>query len=841
MNKTSTTQQVNITSLLPPVQGLLQRQCACGNRTNAGGECTKCAKKKHNLQRKLFIGASKDPLEHEADRVADQVMSSQPNDTINKASVCIQRYSGQANNGEGTAPASVDHVLSGSGRPLEPTLRNDMEQRFGHDFSHVRLHTGGTAEQSARDVNANAYTVGNNVVFGAGQFSPQTHSGKRLLAHELTHVVQQGETITDSTELRREEASTEDTKPRDESLGYLEEGSIEALSTTAAAGNPVLKSVIKGGVTGFYTEVRHQIKEGKGQQFLDRWKKLLISPSDMYAYGKGYIWGILQGLWSPIQGIVDIVKLAWKLQQWQMETLVNVIKNFHEIATMQGSLIERLSKLGGKATAFFKGIGNNAMEFLGRLFGAISGGIFDLAKTGGHKAGQAIFKFLEKPWGEIGEGVGTVVGTVLVEVGLAFASGGIGNALTKVGQVLDKVAPTLMKGVRFIAGELGTIIKEIHAVIESVKDGLAKVGKSILKGVEEIIGEIGGIFDDLIAMLKKLFTGAKEAATKLPVDVHLPIKAPAPHVPAPHSAPAVKAPLLESPKASKPPTDSHLEAGAPKKPQANVAPPKEPIIIKNHGDAVKFVEEHPPKEITGQPGHRKAPVSEGHEVWEIPEGGCELHSPPPFPKVPCPKGMGNKKTETIEEWKARTRKDITKLPPQKTPDVLDSERIKIGRAESPLKGTNDIRGNKSPSDLDNMPSKSATTPQKIAHSADLGVAEGHSKAAKNGLVHVFDNPAGMEHNVPGLDSIYRSKSGDVVVVEFKGGSATLSERQMTSDWINNNIKKMEANPKLRDHPLVKELRQTFDNKNLKGVTYSTPIDQTTGKVLETTVIDHGVY
>ena len=89
------------------------------------------------------------------------------------------------------APASVDRVLASPGRPLEPALRQDMEQRFGHDFSRVRVHSDAAAEQSARDVNANAYTVGHNVVFGAGRFAPGTHEGRRLIAHELTHVVQQ--------------------------------------------------------------------------------------------------------------------------------------------------------------------------------------------------------------------------------------------------------------------------------------------------------------------------------------------------------------------------------------------------------------------------------------------------------------------------------------------------------------------------------------------------------------------------------------------------------------------------------------------------------------------------
>jgi hypothetical protein len=642
MNKTTVAQPSKTTSFLPPAQGLLQRKCACGNHTITSGECAECAKGKRGLQRKLIIGASNDPLEQEADRIADRVMAAPEHSPVSRVPLRIQRSARQVTEWTNTAPASVDNVLASSGRPLEPKLQRDMEHSFHHDFSQVRVYTGGAAEQSSKDVNAKAYTVGNKIVFGSGQYTPETQQGKRLVAHELTHVIQQSGTNSGFSNLQREEAAAEDTKPRDESLGIFEEGTIDVLAATATAGAPMLKPVIKGGAIGFYTEIRHQVKEGKGEEFIKRFKKLLVSPSDMLAYGKGYLWGILLGLWSPVQGIIDIIKLAWKLQQWQMETLVNVIRNFHEIATMQGSLIDRFSKLGEKAKGFFEGIKNNAVDFIGRLMGAISGGVFDLAKSGGHKAGQAIFKFLDKPWGEIGEGIGTVVGTVLIEVIMAAFSGGIGNAVTKVGQVLDKVAPTLMKGVRFIASELGTIIKEIHAVIETVKAGLAKAGRSILKGMEEFIGEVGGIFDDLIAMLKKLFTGAEEAATKLPVDVPLPVKTPKPHVPAPHVSSGAK-PRLDPPSVNKAttethlPKDSHLETGAPKKTQPEVITPKEPAVINTQADAVRFVEEHPPKEITGEPGHRRASVGEGHEVVEIPGGvGCELRSSPPYKKVRCP-------------------------------------------------------------------------------------------------------------------------------------------------------------------------------------------------------------
>ena len=143
------------------------------------------------LQRKLAVGASNDPLEREADHVADQVLAVPAPSAVGDSALHIQRYARQVSVGTETAPASVDRVLASSGKPLEPALRQDMEQRFGHDFSQVRVHLGGVAEQSAREVNANAYTVGHDIVFGAGRFSPGTHEGQRLLAHELTHVVQQ--------------------------------------------------------------------------------------------------------------------------------------------------------------------------------------------------------------------------------------------------------------------------------------------------------------------------------------------------------------------------------------------------------------------------------------------------------------------------------------------------------------------------------------------------------------------------------------------------------------------------------------------------------------------------
>lgn len=92
----------------------------------------------------------------------------------------------------GGSASMAQPAIAGAGRPLEPALRRDMEIRFGHDFARVRIFAEAGAAQAARAVNARAYTIGSDIVMGAGRFAPATSEGRRLLAHELTHVVQAG-------------------------------------------------------------------------------------------------------------------------------------------------------------------------------------------------------------------------------------------------------------------------------------------------------------------------------------------------------------------------------------------------------------------------------------------------------------------------------------------------------------------------------------------------------------------------------------------------------------------------------------------------------------------------
>ena len=132
------------------------------------------------------IGASNDPLEQEADRVAEQVMrmaepvSERDTSEISRSPLVQRKVGGNAA-APAIAPAIVQDVLSSPGEPLNAETRAFFEPRFGHDFSRVRVHSDRHAAASARAVNALAYTVGADVSFGAGQYRVNSSEGRRLI------------------------------------------------------------------------------------------------------------------------------------------------------------------------------------------------------------------------------------------------------------------------------------------------------------------------------------------------------------------------------------------------------------------------------------------------------------------------------------------------------------------------------------------------------------------------------------------------------------------------------------------------------------------------------------
>jgi Domain of unknown function (DUF4157) len=171
----------------------VQRACGYGGGGGLEDESINLA----TMQPSPTVSTPGDPFELEADRVADQVMRmpassakersriSQLADTPSLHRACA------ACAADNEMSSVVARGISDGGRSLDSGTRNFMESRFGRDFGHVRVHTVSNAAESARSLDALAYTVGNDILFGAGQYSPHTKYGRRVIAHELAHIVQQ--------------------------------------------------------------------------------------------------------------------------------------------------------------------------------------------------------------------------------------------------------------------------------------------------------------------------------------------------------------------------------------------------------------------------------------------------------------------------------------------------------------------------------------------------------------------------------------------------------------------------------------------------------------------------
>jgi outer membrane protein OmpA-like peptidoglycan-associated protein len=206
--------------------GILQRTCACGQHTPAGSTCPACAKGRQRLQRKAI------------DR-----------------------------SGPASVPPSVDEVLRSAGRSLDPATRAFMEPRFGHAFSHVRVHTDAKAAESAGAVNALAYTVGPDIVFGTGQYAPRTNQGRSLLAHELVHVIQQRDSHTipgrlaigTSNDAREQEAGSIAQVVTDHPTSFV---------TSALRSGPVLQRVCGKDIKAPVWDCLPDDSDPKGETFL---------------------------------------------------------------------------------------------------------------------------------------------------------------------------------------------------------------------------------------------------------------------------------------------------------------------------------------------------------------------------------------------------------------------------------------------------------------------------------------------------------------------------------------------------------------------------------------------
>jgi hypothetical protein len=209
----------------PLSSGVLQRKCACGQHTVAGGECSECQKKRlshygqvdnestsfntmsvregvtsplsYSIQANLAVSRPGDRYEREADAMAEQIVRMS---AVGEPLVPIYRGCKQdeqlRRKGKGEVEVTPDleqrlQHSRGSGQQLPQETQEFMSYGFGTDFSAVRVHTDSEAIQMNRALKSHAFTCGTDIFFSAGRYNPKSVEGKGILAHELTHVIQQ--------------------------------------------------------------------------------------------------------------------------------------------------------------------------------------------------------------------------------------------------------------------------------------------------------------------------------------------------------------------------------------------------------------------------------------------------------------------------------------------------------------------------------------------------------------------------------------------------------------------------------------------------------------------------
>jgi hypothetical protein len=462
------------------------------------------------IQPKLQINQPGDQYEQEADAMADKVMRMSDNDVAQNSyktsTATIQRKCAECekedeekkvqrkesnNSSPVTAPPVVHNVLNSPGKAMDGNTRSFMESRFGYDFGDVRIHDNNLAAKSASSINALAYTFGNNIGFNTGYYNPHSVSGKRLLAHELTHVIQQRESKI--IWINRKEGDESD--DANISLGIIDDsligkGAEEIIGHTEWI---VLKEFLRGmagGIKSMPEEQRQRIEAKFNKQgFVDTAK-----------YTAGYSLGIIEGIGSSIYGlfeaIVTLLKLPYEIEKFLFDTLFNTLPDLairygpriKAFLLKNGGIEQRMQKV---ITDFLQNPLKNLAEIQAML-DAIGNLALSKVRELGHGVAAKTLAFLEEPWFEYGRDIGKVVGQILFEVILAVASDAIGNivkeALAVTGRLVTRAATGIVE-----------ILRTVGRVIGEALEWISKLGS-------KVNGKMGEMCENARALLSELRT-----------------------------------------------------------------------------------------------------------------------------------------------------------------------------------------------------------------------------------------------------------------------------------------------------------------------------------------------
>jgi|SRR5271166_626674 len=405
------------------------------------------------------------------------------------------------------------------GSALPPEVQQEAAQRYGHSFSHVRVHSDGDAAAAAASLHAAAFTVGSNIVFGSGRYAPASPQGRLLLQHELRHVQQQhaAERVSapevDSPHSAYERAAHRLLDPRVESLPVqriqcapddaqfsLGGGAVDTVGRSVFGDTawPFLKAVFEGFVGGLMADV----KSGRADQAKDHLSNLLYPWNAAKFYG-GYLVGLVIGLVSPItdlvKGIIGVVRLATSALEWLAKwSPVGVAISPERQAKIQ----DLMQKFADLSVEFDKALREFAADPRGTVkkFSGFLDNLMQLALGKAHELGanaaHSIFDFLEREYFDMGQGIGEAIGALIAQVLLLVFSDAIGNLISKGASFLGKAAEfvagkavELFEWVKGLASEIGTLLREAVKGALKLFEGLANKAMEAFRALAALFTE----------------------------------------------------------------------------------------------------------------------------------------------------------------------------------------------------------------------------------------------------------------------------------------------------------------------------------------------------------------
>lgn len=428
------------------------------------------------------------------------------------------------------------------GAPLPLDVQYEAARRYGHSFSHVRIHADGQAATAAASLHAAAFTIGSDIVFGANRYAPASAPGRLLLQHELRHVEQQRTAAPAAApELDPPHSAHERTArllldpridrlqeqriqcaPEDEQFS-LGGGLVDRVGASVFGGTawPFIKSVLEGFIGGLLADV----KSGRADQAKEHLSKLLV-PWNAAKFSAGYLVGLVLGLISPItdlvKGIVGIVRLAigaleW-LAKWSPVGVAMSPERQQKIARLTERFAELSTELGKALSDFIADPSGTVKKFAGFLDNLMQLAL-GKAREIGAKAADAIFAFLERDYYDMGQGIGEAIGTLIAQVLLLVFSDAIGNLISKGASFLGKAA-------EFAAGKAVEVFEWVKGLVSEVVGLLRNAVKGALKLFEGLVNKAIEAFDALAALFTEseaLGAGAETVAAGVGRDVAGPL------------------------------------------------------------------------------------------------------------------------------------------------------------------------------------------------------------------------------------------------------------------------------------------------------------------------------